>query len=90
LYMDKIRNAFFFAAFEQYAEKLRFPVTPAKAGVQEVVKRLDSCFRRNDDLRSRGTFSATCYGIYGIRGNEIILRDPSIFGKKIENHDPLI
>jgi len=29
-------------------------------------------------------------GIYGIKGNESILRDPSIFGKKIETNDPLI
>ncbi len=46
--------------YQQDAEKLRFSVTPAKAGVQEVLKRLDSCFRRNDNLRSKGAFSATC------------------------------
>jgi len=28
--------------------KLNKTVTPAKAGVQNVLKRLDSCFRRND------------------------------------------
>ena len=27
------------------------PVTPAKAGVQNILKRLDSCFRRNDGVR---------------------------------------
>jgi hypothetical protein len=32
------------------AEELQVTVTPAKAGVQNSLKRLDSCFRRNDDL----------------------------------------
>jgi len=32
------------------AEKLPFAVTPAKAGVQKTLKRLDSCFRRNDNI----------------------------------------
>ena len=31
-------------------ENLHFPVTPAKAGVQNILKLLDSGFRRNDDL----------------------------------------
>jgi hypothetical protein len=43
---------------QQDAEKLRFSVTPAKAGVQDVFKLLDSGFRRNDDLGLKGTFSA--------------------------------
>jgi hypothetical protein len=34
----------------QDAEKLPFAVTPAKAGVQKTLKRLDSCLRRNDDI----------------------------------------
>jgi hypothetical protein len=33
----------------QNPEKPQFAVTPAKAGVQNPLKRLDSCFRRNDD-----------------------------------------
>ena len=59
----------------QDAEKLRLSVTPAKAGVQASSRRksgtiqktgsrfspgtLDSCFRRNDALRLKGTLSAT-------------------------------
>jgi len=31
-------------------EKYPHFVIPAKAGIQKVLKRLDSCFRRNDDL----------------------------------------
>jgi len=38
-------------------ENLLFTVTPAKAGVQKVVKRLDTGFRRYDDLPSFGRFS---------------------------------
>jgi hypothetical protein len=35
-------------------ENLLFTVTPAKAGVQNVLKSLDSGFHRNDDLSSFG------------------------------------
>ncbi|MDP2839660.1 MAG: hypothetical protein Q8O11_06345, partial [Syntrophales bacterium] len=35
-------------------ENLPYVVTPAKAGVQKVLKRLDSCFRRNDKLPNFG------------------------------------
>jgi hypothetical protein len=35
-------------------ENLLFTVTPAKAGVQNVLKRLDTGFRRYDDLASFG------------------------------------
>jgi hypothetical protein len=44
----------------QDAEKPQFAVTPAEAGVQKALKRLDSWFRRNDDLRPKNTFSANC------------------------------
>jgi len=33
-------------------ENLPFSVTPAKAGVQKVLKRLDTGFRRGDDLQN--------------------------------------
>jgi hypothetical protein len=36
-----------FPFLQQHAEKLRFPVTPAKAGVQNPMKILDSGFRRD-------------------------------------------
>jgi hypothetical protein len=45
--------------FLQDAEKLIITVTPAKAGVQKSLIKLDSCFRRNDDVRPKRTFSAT-------------------------------
>ena len=35
------------------------PVTPAKAGVQKLLKLLDSGLRRNDDLREIQTFYET-------------------------------
>jgi len=35
-------------------EKYPLFVIPAKAGIQKVLKGLDSCFRRNDDLPSFG------------------------------------
>jgi len=37
-------------------ENLHFPVTPAKAGVQNTLKTLDSGFRRNDDGESETVF----------------------------------
>ncbi len=39
-------------------KKHNFPVTPAQAGVQNTLKRLDSCFRRNDHLSPKRDFSA--------------------------------
>jgi hypothetical protein len=41
---------------KQNAEKLQIAVTPAKAGVQNALKRLDSCFHRNDEIRPIRTF----------------------------------
>jgi hypothetical protein len=41
----------------QDAEKLRFIVTSVRVGVQEALKRLDSCFRRNDNIGPKRTFS---------------------------------
>jgi hypothetical protein len=32
--------------------------TPMKAGIPRSLRRLDSCFRRNDDLKSQRTFPA--------------------------------
>ena len=46
--------------YYQNAEKLHSIVTPAKAGVQKILKRLDSCFRRNDNIRPKRTFLANC------------------------------
>jgi hypothetical protein len=45
------------------AGKYPLIVTPAKAGVQKVLKRLDSCFRRNDILRSKKIKMALIYPI---------------------------
>jgi hypothetical protein len=39
------------AMYQESFENLPFTVTPAKAGVQKVLKRLDTGFRRYDDLR---------------------------------------
>jgi len=39
------------------SEKFLKPVTPAKAGVYNPSKRLDSGFRRNDEDGVRGTFT---------------------------------
>jgi len=36
--------------------KTPIAVTPAKAGVQKKLKRLDSWFRRNDDVKRKGLF----------------------------------
>jgi hypothetical protein len=36
---------------EHGAEKCHFIVTPAEAGAQKELKKLDSCFRRNDKAR---------------------------------------
>jgi hypothetical protein len=47
------------AIFQQDTEKLQFVVTPAKAGAQEALKRMDSCFRRNDDIRRKRLFQQT-------------------------------
>jgi len=41
--------------FETF-ENLHFPVTPAKAGVQNTLKTLDSGFCRNDDGESETVF----------------------------------
>jgi hypothetical protein len=46
--------------YEQAVEKPSEDVTPAKAGVQNLLKELDSCFRRNDNKRSKPTFSTAC------------------------------
>jgi hypothetical protein len=46
--------------YEQAVEKPSEDVTPAKAGVQNLLKELDSCFRRNDNKRSKSTFSTAC------------------------------
>jgi hypothetical protein len=40
----------------QDAEKFQFTVTPAKAGVQKILKRMGSSFRRNDDLKQKRAF----------------------------------
>jgi hypothetical protein len=49
--------------YEQAVEKPSGDVTPAKAGVQNLLKELDSCFRRNDNKRSKSTFSTGCEGM---------------------------
>jgi hypothetical protein len=38
--------------FDESFENLPSFVIPAKAGIQNILKRLDFCFRRNDDLLS--------------------------------------
>jgi hypothetical protein len=45
---------------EASTEKPHFPVTPAKAGVQNALKRLDFCIRGNDEIKQKMTFSANC------------------------------
>jgi hypothetical protein len=47
-------------------KKLKFAFTPAKAGVKEVLKRLDSGFRRNDEIRLKKSFSADCQKTKGV------------------------
>ncbi len=42
------------------AEKIRYVVTPAKAGDQKALKRLDSRFRRDDLTGREKAFSASC------------------------------
>jgi penicillin-binding protein 1C len=56
------RFAFFpFFVPYQVAEKLDLTVTPAEAGVQNALKRLDSRFRGNDGQRPKRAFSASFY-----------------------------
>jgi hypothetical protein len=43
------------------SEKVLKPVTPAKAGVYNTSKRLDSGFRRNDEVGVRATFYETVH-----------------------------
>ncbi len=43
-------------------EKCPHAVIPAKAGIQKALKKLDSCFRRNDDLPSFGRNSKVSTG----------------------------
>ena len=45
----------------QDAEELQFSITPAEAGVQKTLRRLDSCFRRNDGPRPKRTLSANSW-----------------------------
>jgi nucleoside-diphosphate-sugar epimerase len=46
-------------------ENLYFPVTPAKAGVQNTLKTLDSGFRRNDDMDTETVFFKGLDSSYG-------------------------
>jgi hypothetical protein len=43
-------------------------VTPAEAGVQNIMKRLDSCFRRNDDSLSYKSNSKLSYSLFSLTG----------------------
>jgi len=40
--------------YDETFEKYPRIVIPAKAGIQKILKGLDSCFRRNDDLPGFG------------------------------------
>ncbi len=60
--------------------KLDIAVTPAKAGVQNILKRLDSGFRRNDDdgllqeAQSNSSFSKTADPRGRLRCREVRMR----------------